>query len=72
MQTDIPTLVINPEHSLNAIVAAYPYTLPIFQRWGLDTCCGGAVPLRIAAEHHNLDLSQLLTALQAACVQERA
>ena len=72
MPTDTPVLMIAPEQPLNAIVAAHPYTLPLFQRWGLDTCCGGAIPLRIAAEHHGLDLAQLLSELQAAIAEGQA
>jgi iron-sulfur cluster repair protein YtfE (RIC family) len=55
---------ITADDPLNAIVARYPSTLPAMRRFGLDTCCGGAVPLRTAAEHHGLDLDELIVALQ--------
>lgn len=57
---------IAPTDALNLIVARYPQTLPVLQRFGLDTCCGGALPLHTAAEHHGLDLNQILVALRDA------
>ena len=57
---------ILPEETLNTLVARYPHVLPVLQRFGLDTCCGGALPLSTAAEHHGLDLSELLAALREA------
>ena len=62
----LPTpLTITAEDSLNAIVARFPQTLPVLQHFGLDACCGGALPLRTAAQHHNLDPDQLVAALSA-------
>jgi regulator of cell morphogenesis and NO signaling len=63
----MPSLVTSPIHAdltLNAIVERYPATLEVFQRFGLDTCCGGALTLATAAARHNLDLPTLLAALQ--------
>ena len=65
------TIAIDAEDTLNTIVACYHQTLPVLQGFGLDTCCGGALPLRTAAEHHNLDLEALLAALRAAIVKDR-
>ena len=62
MQTAIITIA--PTDTLNAIVARYPQTLPVLQRFGLDTCCGGALPLGTAAEHHGLDVRALIAALR--------
>ena len=61
---DTPITII-AEDSLNAIIARYPQTLPVFQRFGLDTCCGGALPLHTAAQHHGLDVAELVAALRA-------
>ena len=73
MNTEIPdtTITIAAENTLNTIVARYPETLPVLQSFGLDTCCGGALPLRTAAEHHDLDLEALLAALHAAAAGDR-
>jgi iron-sulfur cluster repair protein YtfE (RIC family) len=56
---------LNDAETLNQIVARYPQTLPVLQSFGLDTCCGGALSLRTAAEHHALDPEHLLDALAA-------
>lgn len=60
-----PTIehVIDGQMTLNEIVARYPQTLEVFQLFGMDTCCGGALPLVVAAAHHNRDLPTLLAAL---------
>jgi regulator of cell morphogenesis and NO signaling len=58
-------LAITPETTLNVIVARYPETLPVLQRFGLDTCCGGALPLREAAQHHSLDVQEILSAVDS-------
>lgn len=68
MDTDIRNMIITiaPEDTLNAIVARFPQALPVLQRFGLDTCCGGALPLRVAAQHHGLDVEDILRALDMA------
>jgi iron-sulfur cluster repair protein YtfE (RIC family) len=38
----------------------------VFSRFGVDTCCGGELPLAVAAEHHDVDLELLLDALEIA------
>ena len=63
--TQHPT-AISGEDTLNTIVERYPNALPVLQRFGLDTCCGGALPLRVAAQHHSLNIETLLNALQVA------
>jgi regulator of cell morphogenesis and NO signaling len=73
MNTEILSapITIDPQDTLNAIVARFPQTLPVLQAFGLDTCCGGALPLRTAVEHHHLDLRALLAALHAVVVENR-
>lgn len=58
--------LITASDSLNTIVAHYPQTLPVMQRFGLDTCCGGSVALCVAARHHGLNINDLIVALRAA------
>jgi uncharacterized protein (DUF2249 family) len=60
------TITVDASETLNELVARAPETLPVLQHYGLDTCCGGALPLATAAQHHNLELAGLLTALRAA------
>lgn len=56
---------LNPELTLNELVAADPRVLPILSAHGLDTCCGGAHTLSDAARLHGLNLPALLAALRA-------
>jgi iron-sulfur cluster repair protein YtfE (RIC family) len=60
---------IRDTDALNLIVARYPQALQVFQRFGLDTCCGGSLPLSTAVEHHGLDLGDVLATLRAAIGQ---
>lgn len=60
---------IDANDTLNALVARAPETRSVLQRFGLDTCGGGALTLAAVAQHHNLNLSTLLTALWEAVGQ---
>ena len=55
---------ITLDMTVNAIVEAIPETLTVFQTYGIDTCCGGALPLRVVAEKHKLDATELVQALE--------
>jgi regulator of cell morphogenesis and NO signaling len=67
MPTNTPntSITIIADDQLNTIVARFPQTLPVLQQFGLDTCCGGALPLHTAAQHHGIELAELLAALRA-------
>jgi regulator of cell morphogenesis and NO signaling len=54
---------INPDLTLNEVVQRYPAALGVFNARGLDICCGGALPIAEAARRHDLDLDELLAAL---------
>lgn len=60
---------IDPGTTLNDLVAAEPKVLPVLHRYGLDTCCGGGLPLREAARRHELSLEELLAELGVAVAQ---
>jgi regulator of cell morphogenesis and NO signaling len=49
--------------SVNAILARYPSTLPVFNRFGLDTCCGGGLSVGDAARAADVDPEALCGAL---------
>jgi hypothetical protein len=59
-------ITLTAQDTLNLIVARYPQALPVLQHFGLDSCCGGALPLHTAAQHHRLDLSEVVAALRVA------
>ena len=49
--------------SVNAILSMFPSTLPVFNRFGLDTCCGGALSVADAARAADVDTEALCGAL---------
>ena len=49
--------------SVNAIVARWPQTIPVFNQFGIDSCCGGA-PLDEAARRDGADAEALYAALR--------
>lgn len=49
---------------LNRIVEQHPRLLEVLSAFGLDTCCGGALPLETAARQHGIDPGELLGALE--------
>ena len=57
---------ITLDMTVNSIVEASPETLPIFKSFGIDTCCGGALPLGEVAMKHQLDTVEVLKALEYA------
>jgi len=59
------TREIDATLSINDIVRRYPASLSILTARGIDTCCGGDIPLSIAAADANLDLSALLDEMKA-------
>ena len=52
--------------SVNEILARYPATIPVFNVFGIDACCGGAASLEDAASRDGADLASLLGALERA------
>ena len=60
------TIAVDANETLNELVARVPDALPVLQRFGLDTCCGGALTLALAARHHDLALDELLAAIAEA------
>lgn len=51
--------------TVNEIVRLYPATIPVFNEFGIDSCCGGAASLAVAAERDGADLRALLERLNA-------
>jgi hypothetical protein len=58
--------MISPQSPIKDVMAAHPETGAIFARHGLDTCCGGAHPVEMAARAHKLDLTALMAELESA------
>lgn len=51
--------------SVNDAIRLYPETIAVFNDFGIDACCGGAVPIAEAARRDGADLDELLAALAA-------
>ena len=52
--------------TVNEIVQRFPVTLAVFNSLGVDSCCGGALPLTTVAERHDIGLDVLRTAVERA------
>jgi regulator of cell morphogenesis and NO signaling len=57
---------VDPTLTINEIVARYPATIPVFNRFGMDTCCGGGVSVYDAARRDGIDVEAVLAALREA------
>ena len=62
--TPIPTPPPD-EITVNELIREVPLTIPVFNSFGIDSCCGGAVPVREAARRDGADVDALLVALAA-------
>jgi regulator of cell morphogenesis and NO signaling len=54
---------ISEDMTVNEITLAKPEAISVFDRYGIDSCCGGSLPLSEVARRHRLDLAALLQAL---------
>lgn len=61
---------IDPRMSVNQVVDRFPRTLGVFDRHGIDSCCGGAVSLAAAAERDGVEVRQLLSDLRTEVEKE--
>lgn len=60
------TSTIDQELSVNEVMKRYPATMEIFNRFGIDTCCGGNASVTEAARRDGVDLDSLLEAIRDA------
>jgi iron-sulfur cluster repair protein YtfE (RIC family) len=54
---------ITLDTTVNVAVLLNPAALAIFAEHGIDTCCGGPMPIREVARRHHLDAAELLQSL---------
>ena len=62
----VRTLAPLPEDTVEAAARQSPHGLPILQRFGIDTCCGGHLTLEQAAASAGVPVETVLRALEAA------
>jgi regulator of cell morphogenesis and NO signaling len=60
----LTTVDINPQSSPAELVNADYRTANVFQRLGIQYCCGARVPLETVCEAHGLDLGSLIEELR--------
>lgn len=59
---------MNPQSSLGELVAERPSRSKVFEKHGIDYCCGGARTLETASRDAKIDVEALLSELQAQTV----
>lgn len=68
MTKDMPTL----DMTVKEILERWPRATTVLGGRGLDLCCGGVHPLRMAAAAHGADPGEVLAELCAALAREDA
>ncbi|HEX6989333.1 MAG TPA: DUF542 domain-containing protein [Bacillota bacterium] len=58
--------------TVNRVVERWPETMPTFQRFGIDMCCGGWMTVDQAAREVGADVDELCNALLGAANGEQA
>jgi regulator of cell morphogenesis and NO signaling len=62
----LDTTTFAPTLTVNEAIARNPETVRVFTRFGIDSCCGGGLPIAEAARRHGIALDALLDALRDA------
>ena len=60
------TAAISAEQTVNEVIRTHPATVGVFNRFGIDSCCGGATSIQQAAIRDGADPEALLNALNQA------
>jgi regulator of cell morphogenesis and NO signaling len=58
--------IINADMTVNEVVLQWPSTTAVFKLFGIDSCCGGPLAVRVAATKHGHDVNQVMAALEKA------
>ena len=51
---------LRPEQTVGRIAAEFPASVRVFEKYGIDFCCGGKLPVSQACASRNLDATRLL------------
>jgi len=62
----MPTIHVDGKTTVRDLVGRYPQTRPVFEKHGIDYCCGGGKCLGEAADERGLKLPELVGALEEA------
>jgi iron-sulfur cluster repair protein YtfE (RIC family) len=66
MTTSTAALELDCTLPVRGVIELHPATRAVFDRFGLDACCGGGASVEQAARMHGVDGVALCTALRAA------
>lgn len=58
------------DKAVGQIAAELPASIPVFERWGIDYCCGGDVRLAEACRQRGLSPEQLIAEIRAAAAAQ--
>ena len=61
-----PATTIDLNDTVNDVIKRHPATVRVFSEYGIDSCCGGALPLITVTARHKIDANTLLGALRTA------
>ena len=62
-------MIISESTTVADIVASLPSSVRVFQRYGIDFCCGGKTPLAAACDRQGVATADVVTAIAAAAAQ---
>ncbi|MGH9309736.1 MAG: iron-sulfur cluster repair di-iron protein [Vicinamibacterales bacterium] len=65
-------MTITETTTVAEIASALPSSVRVFQRHGIDFCCGGKTPLGVACEEQGIPFSQIARALEAVAAEPAA
>ncbi|AFV76109.1 hypothetical protein YIM1640_14360 [Thermus oshimai] len=57
-------MALDRKTTVNEVLKAHPEAVALLNRLGLDTCCGGSLPLEEAAREAGQDPKEVLRALE--------
>jgi regulator of cell morphogenesis and NO signaling len=57
---------ISKEMSVNQIIKLYPKSIGVFNRFNIDSCCGGAETLEKAVKNAGANLDEVLNEIKKA------
>lgn len=60
---------IRGDMTVDEVLRQYPATLPVFNQYRVDACCGGGATLAVAAAAAGIAVEDLVAALEAAARQ---
>lgn len=65
-------MTFTPETHVADIAAALPSSVRVFQKYGIDFCCGGKKPIAVACAEHQIGYGELVQAITEAAATPAA